>query len=94
TAVLQQKWDSPNLLLMLRDLTDLLPDDTWLQTLDYNNGELELRGESAQATALIGMLEQAPGFEQVSFRSPVTQVPQTGKERFNISLRLTRAVDR
>ncbi|NCA71665.1 MAG: fimbrial assembly protein, partial [Sphingobacteriia bacterium] len=33
TAVLQQKWDSPNLLLMLRDLTDLLPDDTWLQTL-------------------------------------------------------------
>lgn len=90
TVVLQQKWDDPNLLVLFRELTDRIPDDTWLQTLDYNNGQVELRGESGQATALIAVLEQAPGIDEVSFRSPVTQVPQTGKERFNISLRFTR----
>jgi general secretion pathway protein L len=91
TAVLQQKRDEPNILVLLRELSDRIPDDTWIQTLDYNNGQVELRGESGQATALIALLEQAPGIDEVSFRSPVTQVPQTGKERFNISLRFTRA---
>jgi general secretion pathway protein L len=91
TAVLRQKLDEPNILVLLRELSDRIPDDTWIQTLDYNNGQVELRGESGQATALIALLEQAPGIDEVSFRSPVTQVPQTGKERFNISLRFTRA---
>ncbi|MCG6898295.1 MAG: PilN domain-containing protein [Thiocapsa sp.] len=90
TAVLQQKWDEPNVLVMLRELTERIPDDTWIQTFDYNDGRVELRGESGQATALIALLEQAPGMDEVSFRSPVTQVPQTGKERFNISLRFSR----
>ncbi|MBK1644992.1 fimbrial assembly protein [Thiocapsa imhoffii] len=93
TAVLQQRWDEPNILVLLRELTDRIPDDTWIQTLDYNNGQVELRGESGQATALIGLLERAPGIDAVSFRSPVTQVPQTGKERFNISLRFSRMAD-
>lgn len=93
TAVLQEKWDAPDLLLMLRELTDRLPDDTWLQTLDYDNGQVTLRGESGQATSLIAILEQAPGIDQVAFQSPVTQAPQTGKERFNISLRFSRKVD-
>ncbi len=93
TAVLQQKWDAADPLLMLRELTDRLPDDTWLQTLDYDNGQVALRGESGQATSLIAILEQAPGIDQVTFQSPVTQIPQTGKERFNISLRFSRAVD-
>ena len=93
TAVLQQKRDEPNILVMLRELSDRIPDDTWIQTLDYNNGQVELRGESGQATALIALLEGAPGIDEVAFRSPVTQVPQTGKERFNISLRFSRTTD-
>jgi general secretion pathway protein L len=93
TAVLQQKLDAPNLLAMLNELSESIPDDTWIQTLDYNNGEVELRGESGQATALIGLLEQAPGIDDVTFRSPVTQIPQTGKERFNLSLRFSRIED-
>ncbi len=93
TAVLQQKWDEPNILVLLRELSDRIPDDTWIQTLDYNSGQVELRGESGQATALIALLEQAPGIDEVTFRSPVTQVPQTGKERFNISLRFSRTRD-
>lgn len=85
TAVLQQKWEEPPILDLLRELTERLPDDTWLQTLDYQDGRVEIRGESGQATALIALLEQGPGIEEVAFRSPVTQVVRTGKERFNIA---------
>jgi general secretion pathway protein L len=85
TVVLQLKWDEPRVIDLLRELTDRIPDDTWVQSLEYQNQEVQLRGESGQATALIGLLEEAPGIEGVSFRSPVTQVARTGKERFNLA---------
>jgi general secretion pathway protein L len=85
TEVLRQKWELPRMLDLLRELTERIPDDTWVQSLEYQNGEVQLRGESGQATALIGLLEPAPGIDGVSFRSPVTQVARTGKERFNLA---------
>jgi general secretion pathway protein L len=85
TEVLRQKWEQPRMLDLLRELTERIPDDTWVQSLEYQGGEVQVRGESGQATALIGLLEQAPGFDGVSFRSPVTQVARTGKERFNLA---------
>ncbi|MBK1717424.1 PilN domain-containing protein [Thiocystis violacea] len=89
TLVLQRKLDQPPILEMLRDLTDRLPEDTWVQNLEFNEGQVDIRGESGQATALIGTLEQAPGIDGVSFGSPVTQIARTGKERFNIAFRYT-----
>jgi general secretion pathway protein L len=85
TVVLQHKWDQPRVIDLLRELTERIPDDTWVQSLEYQDQEVQLRGESGQATALIGLLEEAPGFDGVSFRSPVTQVARTGKERFNLA---------
>lgn len=85
TEVLRQKWEQPRMLDLLRELTERIPGDTWVQSLEYQNGEVQVRGESGQATALIGLLEQAPGLDGVSFRSPVTQVARTGKERFNLA---------
>jgi general secretion pathway protein L len=61
-----------------------------VQNLDYRDGEVQIRGESSQAAALIGVLEQAPGFEDVAFRSPVVQVAATGQERFHIAFRYRR----
>ncbi|MCU0832879.1 MAG: PilN domain-containing protein [Chromatiaceae bacterium] len=87
TLVLQRKIDQPRSVDLLRELTERLPDDTWVQNLDVTEREVQIRGESAQATALIGLLEKAPGFSGVSFRSPVVQVATTGQERFHIAFR-------
>ncbi len=84
--VLNRKREQPRMTNLLRELTDLLPDGTWVQTMNYRDGETDIRGESTQATALIGLLEQGPGISAVSFRSPVMQVGSTGQERFHISL--------
>lgn len=85
-AVLQRKQAQPRTTDLLRDLTDLLPDGTWVQTLNFRDTEVDIRGESTQATALIALLEQGPAFSNVSFRSPVMQVPATGAERFHLVL--------
>ena len=92
-AVLQRKWEQPRMIDLLLELTDRLPDDTWVQNLDYDDGEVQIRGESAQATALINLLDQAPGITDVSFRSPVVQVAGGGRERFHISLKYKRPED-
>jgi general secretion pathway protein L len=90
-AVLQAKWEQPRMIDLLQDLTERLPDNTWVQNLDFRDGEVQVRGESAQATALIDLLEQSPGITEVSFRSPVVQVAGSGRERFHISLTYKRA---
>lgn len=89
-AVLERKSEQPRMIDLLRDLTDQLPDGTWVQNLDLREGEVQIRGESSQAATLIGLLEKVPGFENVAFRSPVVQVAATGQERFHIAFRYTR----
>lgn len=91
-AVLQRKLETPRMIDLLRELTERLPDDTWVQNLDVRDDGVQIRGESAQATALIGVLEKAPGIDQVSFRSPVVQVATTGQERFHIAFDYVRPV--
>ncbi len=68
---------------VLKVLTDLLPDDTSLQQMDINGGQLILRGNSSQASSLIRLLEESSGFSDVKFMSSVVQ--QRGKEKFHLS---------
>jgi general secretion pathway protein L len=89
-VVLERKADQPLMIDLLRVLTTRLPDDTWVQNLDMDGGQVQIRGESAQATALLGLLEKAPGISGVTFSSPVVQVATTGRERFHISFKYQR----
>ncbi|MGB5742295.1 MAG: PilN domain-containing protein, partial [Sedimenticolaceae bacterium] len=74
---------------LLSELTERLPDDTWLQQLSIRGKNVELQGESAQATTLIELLEDSPRFESVTFRAPLTQVRGEAAERFSIVMALT-----
>jgi Tfp pilus assembly protein PilN len=67
---------------VLRELTDLLPSDTWLTTLTLDPKGVELTGQAAAASALIPLLENSPLLERVEFSSPVTR--GRDKEQFRI----------
>lgn len=84
-AVLERKREHARMADLLLELTDLLPDGTWVQTLNYRDNEVDIRGESTQATALISLLERGAGISNVTFRSPVMQVASSGNERFHIA---------
>jgi len=74
---------------VLRFLTRLLPDDTWLQQLEIKGDRVTLRGLSAQAGGLIKLLEDSAGFEDVRFLASVVQ--QGGQESFQLTARIRQA---
>jgi len=67
---------------VLRELTDLLPTDTWLTTMSLDAKGVELTGQAAAASTLIPLLENSPRLERVEFSSPVTR--GRDKEQFRI----------
>ncbi len=69
-------------------LTELTPQDTWLNYLSLREGELMLRGESSSAIKYLTELSKIKGFEDVRFASPVTRNPSNDNERFNLQLKL------
>ncbi|OYD22732.1 PilN domain-containing protein [Oceanimonas baumannii] len=73
---------------LLSELTQQLPDHTWLTRLELEHDTLQIRGESANASELIGLLEGSALFSDVRFSSPITNNPATNKERFMITARL------
>jgi Tfp pilus assembly protein PilN len=67
---------------VLRELTDLMPTDTWLTTLSLDQKGVELTGQASAASGLIPLLENSPRLESVGFVSPVTR--GRDKEQFRI----------
>jgi general secretion pathway protein L len=71
---------------VLNEMAVILPDDTWVQSLQLNDRRLVIQGHSAAASALIGRIEASPLFGSVSFVAPVTRDRVTDKEVFQIGL--------
>ncbi len=67
---------------VLRDLTELMPNDAWVTTVSLDPKGVELTGQAAAASTLIAILENSPRLERVEFSSPVTR--GRDKEQFRI----------
>ncbi|MGA3116664.1 MAG: PilN domain-containing protein [Syntrophobacteraceae bacterium] len=80
--------DDYQLVELLNFLTQLTPDDTWLNYLSLRQGQLILRGESKSAIKYLAELSKIEGLSDVKFASPVTRDPGTDEERFNVQLQL------
>jgi len=72
---------------ILRELTRLLPDGTWVQDLQVGQETVEFSGYSSRAAELIQPLENSPYFSHVEFASPITRGTDN-KEVFRIRLRV------
>ncbi len=67
---------------LLRELTLILPEDTWVERLQIKGDSLQINGQSTKASALVGIIEASDLLDSAGFLSPVTTDPRTGKERF------------
>lgn len=67
---------------ILRELTELIPTDSWLQSLSMDRQGLEITGQATAASQLIPLLDGSPALERVEFTAPVTKVQ--AKEQFRI----------
>lgn len=90
TVLIESKKNQPSALAMINTISQLIGDDTWLTYFKFNSGDLQVQGQSPNASSLIAYLEASPLFKQTHFVSPVTQDKKTGLERFQISAKVIR----
>ena len=73
---------SPNKLKVLKDLTQLIPDNTWLSSLQLSKQYVNLGGTSTAASELIPLLDKS-GLKKTEFASP-TVTDASKLEHFKI----------
>jgi general secretion pathway protein L len=88
-----EKARQPSMVLLLNELTRLLPDDTWLERLSFSNGEVSLSGQSNQAAKLVEVLQGSTLLRNPALSGPIQPDARTGKDRFNITAGYGPALD-
>lgn len=86
-AVRQETWRK---LILLQELTEVLPNGTWLQEAQISEQTVEIFGYSDRAADLVQPLENSPLFAQVEFTAPITRDAQN-KEIFRLRMKLESA---
>lgn len=69
-------------------MTETLPDDTWLQSLQMQGSKITLQGLTPSAAALMQKLSTEPLFKDVKAPSAAVRQPGAAKEAFNIEFTL------
>jgi len=77
--------------VILADITDLLPDGTWLSNLSYDGRQIEMQGYSSNASSLIPAFDTSKLFSGAAFGGAMTQGPQPNLQQFDLSLSLAGA---
>ena len=75
---------------LLKELTVLIPDDTYLSDYNFKKGKIEISGLSPSASRLLSILEASPLFRGARFSSTIVSQGKT-HERFKIRLDLEEA---
>jgi hypothetical protein len=69
----------------LDSLSALLPLDAWVSELTLRGRTVEIVGQAAHASSLIGLIEGSSAFARAQFRSPITLLPDGHAERFDLT---------
>jgi general secretion pathway protein L len=74
---------------LLNELTNLLPDHTWVSRFTLTNDDIQIQGESDAASSIIELMESSEHFSNARFISPVTRNDQSQKDKFNIAAKIS-----
>jgi general secretion pathway protein L len=86
--LVEKKQASVLMLEVIDELTQIIPDDTWVNQVDVNDGEVHVHGESVSSASLLPIMESSHLFSSAQFRSPVTQNRRNNTERFHLSAKI------
>jgi Tfp pilus assembly protein PilN len=91
-AVAAIEAERPDPLRGLLELSERLPEDTWIRSIRSGEGEVQIDGYASDAAALIPLFENDPRFEDVRFRSATAraQIGDETYENFSLALSLVR----
>jgi general secretion pathway protein L len=87
-ALAQRKQATPSSVLVLEELSKILPDHTYITELHVEGDKLQVVGITRDAPSLIELIEQSAQFTRATFFAPTTQTPGDPGERFHIEARI------
>jgi general secretion pathway protein L len=83
----RRKREMPVMVQMLSDLTERLPDDTYLERIAVDEkSKIDVQGLSDNTAKLTERLRESTVVENPSFQGNIQQDPRTHKDRFNMTL--------
>lgn len=87
----EKKRTTPAVIALIDDITQRIPDNTFIERLNIENGQVQLQGQSSEAAKLIGLLSASPYLANSNFQGPIQPDARSGKERFQITAELKKA---
>jgi general secretion pathway protein L len=83
-----RKQKRPETVKVLLELTQLIPDNTWLERISFVGEAVQLQGQSTSASDLIKLLQSARYVRNPQIQGVIQPDAGTGKERFSLQLDL------
>lgn len=81
----QARSERPRMIDLLNDLSERLPDGTWLERLNIADHRVIVVGYSNQASALVARLQQSPHLGAPALAGSLQPDPRSGRDRFTIT---------
>lgn len=81
----EKKRTTAAVVALIDDLTQRIPDNTFIERLNIENNQVQLQGQSSEAAKLIGLLSASPYLANPNFQGPIQPDARSGKERFQIT---------
>lgn len=72
----------PAVIELMDELTDVLPDDIWLQQFQLQGSELRIQGQADGSQRVIGLLNESELFRSPEIIGAISIDPRSGQERF------------
>jgi hypothetical protein len=80
--------EAPLFVVLLTDLSGLLPNDAWLTDVELSQRTVRLRGYAASASRLIAIFELSQRFAKAQFGAPSRRGPSAETEQFDLSVEI------
>jgi len=84
----EHKAQQPSMIGVLRDLTDILPDDTFLERIAVSGDSVNLTVQSASAAKLIELFQGSTSFREPTLLGAVQPDSRSGKDRATLTVRV------
>jgi general secretion pathway protein L len=90
-ALAARKQEDVPLIVILKELTQLIPDGTWLQSINFSDGRLTINGKGGPVSQVISALENSPFLQDVNFAAATQRDTADNQDSFSISATISPA---
>ena len=84
----QKRARQPAAIELLDEITEILPNDIWLQQFQLQGRDLRIQGQADGSQRVIGLLNESALFDSPEITGAISIDPRTGQERFRSQVRV------